>query len=565
MLRPNNREQEAAELDRRFEETLARLKPYLLQRSPGSSAKLCRQWLVRLNKAHNQRHVRNQYALELCKQLIAGRNSPLRAPFDKPPPSHNVQLVPIASPQIGVQRPVTSSSCNEFTETSVSPREHQRLSWANARRSRSLRRGFSASAAGPHEPHFVGNSNLRRSFDAHSSSPGRTPDDDDEDQMGVNNLAHGPVRCRTEQDNRCDTRLLLTYRERLETLSNIVEELEAQNEKLRQKITYYQSISVSDETPQLHSRIRQLMAEITGLKKKLKDVYELKEIMLENHNELVEQYKSKLTAQFNKVKQQLENARGDNQNLKAELAKAEQKLKQLCQEKEEVAKSNDENWEEKFGKMQAEYERTLKEKEEQIRKKDEVVRQKESELAEKLEQIGALSEKIKELQQLINVKPQEDESLQSVLVDQFKTLRDELSTMKSCIELVSKKQDETLDKDMSSMKKSLTRLEKSTLRAQHEYEKKIYHILKEKEREIATLQAMLTDQQDFKPLETTDDKLNLSCETGTTHHHVHHGSFNDKYKQILNSLEITADHQRCKYYKRLAFLENTIGRLHRTH
>lgn len=54
---------------------------------------------------------------------------------------------------------------------------------------------------------------------------------------------------------------------------------------------------------------------------------------MKNHNEVVEQYKTKLMEQFNKMKFQLENARTENQELNEKIALVEQKLQELNSKK----------------------------------------------------------------------------------------------------------------------------------------------------------------------------------------------------------------------------------------
>lgn len=62
--------------------------------------------------------------------------------------------------------------------------------------------------------------------------------------------------------------LLRTYKERIEALNSIINELKAHNETLKQKVTYYHNALVSSDVPHLHARIKQLMAEIVKLKNK---------------------------------------------------------------------------------------------------------------------------------------------------------------------------------------------------------------------------------------------------------------------------------------------------------
>lgn len=62
--------------------------------------------------------------------------------------------------------------------------------------------------------------------------------------------------------------LLKTYRGKIETLAAVIHELETENEALRQKLYYYSNSPATDEVPELHSRINQLVAEVASLKSK---------------------------------------------------------------------------------------------------------------------------------------------------------------------------------------------------------------------------------------------------------------------------------------------------------
>lgn len=54
---------------------------------------------------------------------------------------------------------------------------------------------------------------------------------------------------------------------------------------------------------------------------------------MKNHNDVVDQYKTKLTQQFDKMKYQLETSRTENQELKKKIEMFEQKLQELNSKK----------------------------------------------------------------------------------------------------------------------------------------------------------------------------------------------------------------------------------------
>ncbi|XP_076160718.1 centrosomal protein of 112 kDa [Ptiloglossa arizonensis] len=82
--------QEALKLDECFKETLTRVRPYVLELTSTESAQLCKVWFDKLNAASTQRRLRNEYLLELCKQLKMGR---IEGIFSRPPP--NGLLIPL--------------------------------------------------------------------------------------------------------------------------------------------------------------------------------------------------------------------------------------------------------------------------------------------------------------------------------------------------------------------------------------------------------------------------------------------------------------------------------------
>ncbi|CAL7934917.1 unnamed protein product [Xylocopa violacea] len=77
-------EEEATKLDECFKETLTRVKPYVLGLTCSESAQLCKVWLDKLNAASIQRRLRNEYLVELCRQLKTGHIGGI---FSRPPPN----------------------------------------------------------------------------------------------------------------------------------------------------------------------------------------------------------------------------------------------------------------------------------------------------------------------------------------------------------------------------------------------------------------------------------------------------------------------------------------------
>ncbi|XP_008203003.1 centrosomal protein of 112 kDa-like isoform X1 [Nasonia vitripennis] len=503
--------QDAQTLDQRFEEILINLKPYLLSLSASKNSKLCRLWLERLNRAHDQRNLRNDYLLELYKQL---KNRCFKSPFNEPPLGG--RLIPISS----CHRLVTSSSCNELTETSLLPCEQKRA-WPKPR-SKSLRRDTARCR----------NKTPTRHFDVHSSSsPNRI-------SHAENSAVLSPAVHFYEQPD-SSRNSLRPYREKIEKLSSVVQDLETQNEKLKQKLTYYHNALASDEVPHLRARISQLMAEIANLKSKLNEVQKIKAVLLERHEGIVEQYKKKLTEQFNKMKSQLESAHIVNEALNKKIAAFEQKLRESSQQN--YVQSSSKEWEQKIENLKDEYEKILQEKDEEIKKKGEIVQQKESELSQKLSEISSLSRKITDLERSVVSKSQDDG--QSQLAEQYKSVKEEMSAMIKHMESAARKQNESHQQEMLALKKNFQKLEKLTHKL----------TAREKQRAIVTSQMWLQEKY-CNPAVIAFLKKN--CKIGGPDE-----LFEIKYKELLNFVESLADNQRCEYFKKLAFLERLMSRL----
>ncbi|KOC69372.1 hypothetical protein WH47_09330 [Habropoda laboriosa] len=83
-------EKESLKLDECFKESLVRIRPYILGLTSTESAHLCRVWLHKLYAASSQRRLRNEYLVELWRQLKTGR---LGGIFSRPPP--NGYLLPL--------------------------------------------------------------------------------------------------------------------------------------------------------------------------------------------------------------------------------------------------------------------------------------------------------------------------------------------------------------------------------------------------------------------------------------------------------------------------------------
>lgn len=65
-------DQEAVKLDETFKEILTHVRTCILQLTSADNVQLCKDWLEKLHNATSQRRLRNEYLLELCRQLRTG-------------------------------------------------------------------------------------------------------------------------------------------------------------------------------------------------------------------------------------------------------------------------------------------------------------------------------------------------------------------------------------------------------------------------------------------------------------------------------------------------------------
>lgn len=84
-------EQEALKLDEHFKRTLMHVRTYISNLKSVEEAHLCRIWLDKLNTTVSQRNLRNEYLLELSRQLRAGT---LEGIFRTEPPNNLLMPLP---------------------------------------------------------------------------------------------------------------------------------------------------------------------------------------------------------------------------------------------------------------------------------------------------------------------------------------------------------------------------------------------------------------------------------------------------------------------------------------
>ncbi|XP_048267685.1 uncharacterized protein LOC126923279 [Bombus affinis] len=98
----------------------------------------------------------------------------------------------------------------------------------------------------------------------------------------------------------------------------------------------------------------------------------------------------------------------------------------------------------------------------------------------------------KKLEQISHGK--EDKS-QKMIVEQYTMMKGELNKMRIEMDHETQKQNQNLMSEVSTLKKAVVKLEKSKERLEYDYEKKLSHIIKNKDMEIKALHLQLQKQK----------------------------------------------------------------------
>lgn len=86
-------EQEALKLDEYYKRILWDVRPYISNLKSAEDAYLCKIWFDKLNATISQRNLRNEYLLELSRQLKAGK---LEGIFRTKPPDDLLLPLPLS-------------------------------------------------------------------------------------------------------------------------------------------------------------------------------------------------------------------------------------------------------------------------------------------------------------------------------------------------------------------------------------------------------------------------------------------------------------------------------------
>ncbi|EZA61733.1 hypothetical protein X777_09354 [Ooceraea biroi] len=202
-------EQEALKLDEDFKQILVHVRPHVLSLRSAEEAYLCKIWLDKLNSTISQRNLRNRYLFELARQLKAGT---LGGIFKTQPP--NDLLMPLSSSCHAV---CTSSSLSELSDCSRRP-----------------------TCLTPIESSERRNNLQNEIYNSESSTS---------------------VYIQRHDDDTLQRSDLKLCEHRIDVLTRALENLQLQNERLRQELMKNQEKTTDNEAFRLRNRVTQLKAQ----------------------------------------------------------------------------------------------------------------------------------------------------------------------------------------------------------------------------------------------------------------------------------------------------------------
>nr|XP_033335843.1 protein MLP1-like isoform X1 [Megalopta genalis] len=503
-------DQEAEKLDGTYKEILTHIRPYVLQLTSAESVQLCRDWLEKLHNETSQRRLRNEYLLELCRQLRTGRIGGI---FSKLPPSG--LLLPLPKPYH--TQVCNSSSISDLSSFVVRP-FYSTLN--NYKMSAKCRQHHRSNPLLKYRA--MGTSSMGQCLDSTNASP----------------TVHSYHR------NAARKSQLKIYKHRIDTLNTFIEELQSQNEYLKKQLVE-KSNHYSDN--HLYSNVSQLTSDVATLKTKLLDVQKMKNLLEKNCKQVMQEYHSTVVEQFNELKDQLDEARSKYVALDSSIAMIDEKLEDIIHGKNKETEEMKNHLMERIKILYNQFEQFAQERNKELEMKDSELFQND---VKKKKDVEMLNNKIFGLEMKLDSRIKDEETLQTTLAEQYNILRDEIMNWKSEIECETQQQYENLLSKVSELKKAVAKLEKSKEKSVYDHEKKMLRVIQNKDLEIKSLQLQLQDQKnEFSTILNT--KKHSEIDNIVT-------LLEKRYKTLLAETEASKESQTQEYLKKIAELEDQV-------
>ncbi|KAG7210437.1 hypothetical protein KM043_011969 [Ampulex compressa] len=495
-------DKEALKLDQCFKETLIRVRPYIVQLTSPEEAQLCKLWIDKLNYASSQRTLRNEYLLELCRELKSGHIGGI---FSEPP--QNGLLVPLPK---AYHMAHASSSLSELSDSCTSPPSERSVKHNQKKY--------------PRNKAALGRTRVALNARQHARTMEFSPAPHFyEKDMIPKNHPHGIVELQTHNE---DFKLLRHQRN-------------------------------NRSNGRLYIDIKQLTAEAALLRTRLMETEERNSILEINHKRLIQYYNNTIVDQVDKLKHQLYEAQKKNEILDSNVAAMCEKLEEIIHGKEEEVKIIEKRWMEKLKAACQKNDALMEEKDKELQFRQEMIDKKELELVQKederQQEIETLMSKIQDLETKLETKIKDEDKLQNLLTEQHTTMKEEFNKMRNEIDSANKKQNQSLIAKIAVLKKSVLKLERSKDKLSHDYEKRILHILKNKDYEVKMLQLRLEEQRSELCKSFSTEK---QCEIDNLV-----DSLEERYRSLFAAANATAENQRQEYIRKINVLENELFKL----
>ncbi|XP_043522014.1 ankyrin repeat domain-containing protein 26-like [Frieseomelitta varia] len=351
-----------------------------------------------------------------------------------------------------------------------------------------------------------------------------------------------------------------------------MKKLQAQNEYLRNQLSEYRENCNRNPNDYLSSSISQLTTDVTTLKAKLKEMEQLKNSMDESYKETVQEYHFTVVEQFTELKQQLDESRLKSEALDHSIVLMAKKLEQIsygkvrnrifiCKMriiwhilKDEQSKIMEQQWIDKIKTICERFDSFTKEKNKELQLKQDLLEKKDTELSKKdvrrREEIELLINKIHNLETKLEMKIRDEDKLQKIINEQYTVMREELNKMRIEMDNETQKQNQNLTSQVSVLKKAIVKLAKSKEKLEYNYEKKLSHIIKNKDTEIKFLHLQLQKQKNELYTSLSTEKQNEMDNIAS--------ALEKRYKALLAETEAMSETKTQEYLMRIAILEDQI-------
>ncbi|XP_076160716.1 uncharacterized protein LOC143143414 isoform X3 [Ptiloglossa arizonensis] len=351
-----------------------------------------------------------------------------------------------------------------------------------------------------------------------------------------------PTICFRNQNTLRKSQLKI-YEQGIDTLSTFITELQTQNQYLKKQLLEYPRHCSSNMENHMCASINQLVFDVTALKSKLIEVQNMKDSLEKNYKEVVRDYHCTVMEQFTVLKHELQETQLKNEALDNNISVISKKLKEVIHETER-------QWMDQVKTVSEQFDAFAREKNKELHMKQEFLEKKDLEDIERKEEIELLTNKIYDLEIKLEKKIQDEEKLQTTLVEQHAMMKEEFNKLRNEIDHETQKQNQNLISKVCVLKKAIGKLEKSKEKLENDYEKKIIHVVKNKDLEIRALQLRLQEQK-----HELCTSLNTIKESEVDNIVT---ILEKRYKTLLAETKAATETQNLEYLRKIAELEDEL-------